>query len=346
MADFKKLQPGDPEWLAQAFKLDGLAEAPGDADNPVVVGLYAEAGHPEVKSDGTAWCAALVGAMLARAGYRNAGSLLARSYLDYGGEVVAGSERRGDLVVFKRGNSTWQGHIAFFLKFEGEYVWVYGGNQKDALNAKRYKRDTILGIRRPGRAERLSAAPIAPKPAKAAPRKAGAAAGATKALTLAVQNALIAKGYHEVGIADGDYGSKTRGAILAFEADHGLELTGQATAAILTEILAAEPREVSTVRGTALPEDKSVITGANVQATIATCAAGAGVVKAAEPIVTQVEATAGLATRVKDAVAPLTDLIVTFWPIILIAGAGLMIYLALQSKKAVVRDFRNGKITR
>ncbi len=45
----------------------------------------------------------------------------------------------------------------------------------------------------------------------------------------AVQQALIEKGYHEVGEPDGKPGTKTGGAILAFEADNELDLVGKPT---------------------------------------------------------------------------------------------------------------------
>ena len=37
-----------PRWLELAWADLGIAEAPGDADNPLVVRYYADVGHPEV----------------------------------------------------------------------------------------------------------------------------------------------------------------------------------------------------------------------------------------------------------------------------------------------------------
>lgn len=134
--------------------------------NPKVLKYYADAGHPEVKDDAVAWCAAFVGAMLARAGIKPSGQLTARSYLNWGTPVPDLSQARpGDIVIFTRGNSGWQGHVAFYEGKTETHVKVLGGNQSDAVTRAKYPRDDLLGIRRPpapaGRPPVASAPPAA-----------------------------------------------------------------------------------------------------------------------------------------------------------------------------------------
>ena len=117
-------------------------------DNPVVIGYFKDAGHPEVSTDATAWCAAFVGAMLARSGVKPTGKLNARSYLDWGAPVERKDAKPGDVVIFKRGNSSWQGHVAFFVKDKSALIEVLGGNQSNAVNVKGYQASKLLGIRR------------------------------------------------------------------------------------------------------------------------------------------------------------------------------------------------------
>lgn len=119
-----------------------------NGDNPKVVAYFKDAGHPQVKDDETAWCAAFVGAMLHRAGMPKTGLLTARSYLDWGVPVDRKDAREGDIVIFTRGNSTWQGHVAFFVKDNGDTITVLGGNQSNAVNRKPYAANRLLGIRR------------------------------------------------------------------------------------------------------------------------------------------------------------------------------------------------------
>lgn len=119
-----------------------------NGSNPKVVAYFKDAGHPEVKDDATAWCAAFVGAMLHRAGLPKTGALNARSYLQWGEAVDRKDAREGDIVVFTRGNSTWQGHVGFFVKDNGDTITVLGGNQSNAVNRRAYAAKNLLGIRR------------------------------------------------------------------------------------------------------------------------------------------------------------------------------------------------------
>jgi uncharacterized protein (TIGR02594 family) len=117
-------------------------------DNPEVVEYYAESGNAGIKQDSVAWCAAFVGAMLKRAGIKGTGKLNARSYLDWGVVVDRKNAKVGDVVIFKRGNSTWQGHVAFFVSDNGDTISVLGGNQSDGVNVSKYKASQLLGFRR------------------------------------------------------------------------------------------------------------------------------------------------------------------------------------------------------
>lgn len=129
-------------------------------DNPKVVAYFKDSGNPGVKDDETAWCAAFVGAMLKRAGVKGTGKLNARSYLDWGVPVDRKDAKPGDVVVFKRGNSSWQGHVAFFVKDRGALIDVLGGNQSNAVNIKGYQAAALLGIRRAGKAAKPAEAQV------------------------------------------------------------------------------------------------------------------------------------------------------------------------------------------
>lgn len=134
---------GDPPWLVQARKALGTHEGPGNANNPTVIDYYAEAAHPEIKQDAVPWCAAFVGAMLKRSGFAPSGSLLARSYLNWG--VPLDEPRLGCIVVFKRGTPP-NGHVAFYV---GGNVKVLGGNQSDAVSIATFNEDSVISYRWP-----------------------------------------------------------------------------------------------------------------------------------------------------------------------------------------------------
>ena len=116
-------------------------------DNPKVIQYFKDAGHPEVSTDATAWCAAFVGAMLTRSGVKPTGKLNARSYLDWGVPVDRKDAKPGDVVIFERGTG-WQGHVGFLVKDEGALIKTLGGNQSDAVSIKGQQASKLLGIRR------------------------------------------------------------------------------------------------------------------------------------------------------------------------------------------------------
>lgn len=117
-----------------------------EGSNPKVVAYYRDAGFPEIKDDAVAWCAAFVGAMIKRAGGKPSGSLAARSYLKWGKPVALLDAKPGDIVVFRRGNSTWQGHVGFYVSQKGGMIQVLGGNQRDAVNVADQPVAKLLGV--------------------------------------------------------------------------------------------------------------------------------------------------------------------------------------------------------
>lgn len=137
----------NPVWYREAKKYKGLREGRGAANNPQVVAFYKEAHQGYVKKDSVPWCAAFVGAMLERTGYRSTRSLAARSYMRWGKKLT--KPKVGCIVVFKRGNSTWQGHVAFFVRETANHVYVVGGNQADKVSEARYPKSKLLGYRWP-----------------------------------------------------------------------------------------------------------------------------------------------------------------------------------------------------
>jgi uncharacterized protein (TIGR02594 family) len=136
----------EPEWLRLARKEVGVKESPGFENNPVVQQYYVDAGTGKMP-DSVPWCAAFVGAMLKRAGYKGTGMLAARTYLNWGTKLV--KPKLGCIVVFERGNVKWQGHVTLFIKEHGPYIRCLGGNQNDAVTYADYPKSKLLGYRWP-----------------------------------------------------------------------------------------------------------------------------------------------------------------------------------------------------
>lgn len=93
------------------------------------------------------WCGAFVAYILEQQGMPlPQWPLWSRSYLDWGTEVT--EPRYGDLVIFERSDSTWQGHVGFYIADLGNNMLVLGGNQSDRVEYGKYSKSLLLGIRR------------------------------------------------------------------------------------------------------------------------------------------------------------------------------------------------------
>ena len=103
----------------------------------------------------TEWCAAFVNAILEEAGIPGSDvvsehPLTAKSFLLWGTAVE--EPEMGDIVVFPRGDESWQGHVGFYLRTQvingRKYYYILGGNQNNKVSIKLYRAKTVLGIRR------------------------------------------------------------------------------------------------------------------------------------------------------------------------------------------------------
>lgn len=101
------------------------------------------------------WCAAFVNAVLDKSDIEGSESvsnypLLARSFLNWGEK--ADVPKKGDIVVFPRGNQGWQGHVGFYvdtvLQDGVEYYIILGGNQDDRVSYDLYLADSALSVRK------------------------------------------------------------------------------------------------------------------------------------------------------------------------------------------------------
>jgi uncharacterized protein (TIGR02594 family) len=135
----------DAPWFDLAQSQIGVKEAPGAANTLQVIEYFQGA----AKLDSVPWCAAFVGWCLDEAGYRGTGSLMARSYLEWGIKLT--KPQRGCVVVFKRGVPP-AGHVGFVDSFNASTVMCLGGNQSDAVTVTRFPRSSVLGFRWPSQA--------------------------------------------------------------------------------------------------------------------------------------------------------------------------------------------------
>lgn len=138
----------DLPWMRIAKGYLGLKEAPGAANNPKVVDLYRLSGFAGIKHDSVPWCAALVGGVLARSGIAPSGSLMARSYEQWGSALEA--PIYGCVGVMWRGSkSSGQGHVGFVVGANASEIIMISGNHGDAVTIGAFARSRFTAYRYP-----------------------------------------------------------------------------------------------------------------------------------------------------------------------------------------------------
>lgn len=140
LSEFRDMS--SPVQIANAF--NGLSEK---RDKAVIASFIKKAAGIKIDPSKTPWCAAFVNAVLGATGQEGTGRLNARSFLNYG--TPTQSPTQGDIVVFSRGNSSWQGHVGFYVGEDETHIRVLGGNQGNKVSIARYPKSRLLGYRKP-----------------------------------------------------------------------------------------------------------------------------------------------------------------------------------------------------
>jgi len=135
----------EPNWITIAKGELGTHEVRG-GENPRII-EYHSATTLKAKEDEISWCSSFVNWVLKKAGYKITGSAAARSWLQYG--PVSKVFKKHAIVVFKRGTSPWQGHVAFAIADKGTHIKVLGGNQSDQVCYAQYPKANVLGYLTP-----------------------------------------------------------------------------------------------------------------------------------------------------------------------------------------------------
>jgi uncharacterized protein (TIGR02594 family) len=143
------LHDGTLPWLQEARRLVGTREAPGAANNPVILD-WADNLDLHYKRDEDAWCglfvAHCIGATLVDESLPS-NPLGARQLLRFG---VPCTPTVGSILVFWREKPEgWKGHVGFYAGESAKAFCVLGGNQGNAVSLAWIAKDRLLGARWP-----------------------------------------------------------------------------------------------------------------------------------------------------------------------------------------------------
>lgn len=136
----------EPKWLDVARKEMGVHEIVGVKDNPRIL-EYHQATNLKASDDETSWCSSFCNWVMKQSGIQGTNSAAARSWLNWGAKLT--KPEIGCVVIFERGNSTWQGHVCFYLSEDSNNIQVLGGNQNNQVCIASYPKARLLGYRWP-----------------------------------------------------------------------------------------------------------------------------------------------------------------------------------------------------
>lgn len=153
-----------PAWMARASRYLGIAETPGAASTPAIMGWRDHLRgwwRSWFTDDAQPWCALFVNACLAEAGISGTGTMRASDFTTWGEEV---DPQYGAVLVFSRPMGA---HVGFYVAESAEAYLVRGGNQGDAVSdawiAKRRRMASRwpTGVTRPVNGRRVILGPSA-----------------------------------------------------------------------------------------------------------------------------------------------------------------------------------------
>lgn len=137
-----------PDWMTIAESYLGTKEAPGRANNPVILEWAKDMGGwvaDFYTKDETPWCGLFAGHCLATGGYKIPKNPLgARDYAKIGTKLT--EPAYGAIMVFSREGG---GHVGFYVSEDATDFHILGGNQKDMVNVTAIAKNRLLDMRWP-----------------------------------------------------------------------------------------------------------------------------------------------------------------------------------------------------
>lgn len=109
-----------------ALTQEGIKEISGERHSHKILDYHTTVnGHHQ--TDEISWCSSFMNWCFMKSDMPRTGSAAAISWAKYGKETK--EPKKGDIVVFRRRNSTWQGHVGFYVEETEDKILVFGGNQ-------------------------------------------------------------------------------------------------------------------------------------------------------------------------------------------------------------------------
>lgn len=123
----------------------GTQEVLGPGSNPRIQQYFGATTLGDKTTDAVAWCSAFVNWCHTKAGFAGTRSARVRSWLEHPNYRPTNEPQLGDLCVFWRQSpASAKGHVGFFVREEGQHIWVLGGNQKNRVGVDKYPKNRLI----------------------------------------------------------------------------------------------------------------------------------------------------------------------------------------------------------
>jgi uncharacterized protein (TIGR02594 family) len=144
---YAPLPENETPWKQVALKEEGVAEIPGEKENPRILEYHA-ATKLKAASELTSWCSAFISWVMKEAGYKTMATAWARDWLSYGKKLSVPVP--WCIVVLERNAPGGDSHVTFWTgKRKDGKIEVFGGNQGNKVCFAWYAEKDILGYRWP-----------------------------------------------------------------------------------------------------------------------------------------------------------------------------------------------------
>lgn len=135
------------KWLDIAHDEMGVAEVAGLKSNPRILEYAKAAGYKPAKGDDDPWCGTFSAWVCVQAGIKPPDAPWRAVSWDAWG--TASKLRKGAFVRFPRGNDPSKGHVGIVEREAGDWVYVLGGNQNDAVSIAKFRKSAVVSCRWP-----------------------------------------------------------------------------------------------------------------------------------------------------------------------------------------------------
>lgn len=143
-----------PKWLAVATSLIGVREVPGAANNPIIMSWGSRLGARVLGiaygADSVPWCGLFMAWCVVQAGLKPPPiAIRAKAWATWGSDagMIATRPPHGAIAVFSRNGGGHVGPVS--AVYSNGDLEITGGNQGDAVNARRFTRDRLIALRWP-----------------------------------------------------------------------------------------------------------------------------------------------------------------------------------------------------